>query len=270
MDIEQIGLFILLGFGVGTIGTLIGAGGGFILLPVLLLIFPDMPPTEIASISLGVVFLNATSGSLAYARLKRIDYRSGALLALATLPGAILGAHATQYIPRKTFDMMLGGVLLIIAIFLLANPNYQASHPEVPKHRIHRKLTDGLGITHEYSFNLLTGMGVSFVVGFLSSMLGIGGGIIHVPVLVTLLHFPVPIATATSHFILAIMAFTGAMTHVAQGDLANGWHTMLAIGVGIVLGAQVGAYFSHQVKPLWIVRTLAIALLLVGLRLVLL
>jgi uncharacterized membrane protein YfcA len=201
--------------------------------------------------------------------MRRIDYRSGALLALATLPGAILGAHATQYIPRSTFDMLLGGVLLIIAVFLLANPHYQATHPEVPKYRMHRKLTDGLGITHEYSFNILTGMGVSFVVGFLSSMLGIGGGIIHVPVLVTLLHFPVPIATATSHFILAIMAFTGAMTHVAQGDLANGWRTALAIGAGIVVGAQVGAYFSHHIKPLWIVRTLAIALLLVGLRLVL-
>ena len=127
MDISHIGLYILLGFGVGALGTLIGAGGGFILLPVLLLLFPDMPPEALTSISLAVVFINAASGSFAYSRLKRIDYRSGLRLALATLPGAIIGAYVTQYIPRKAFDIVLGFVLLAVAAFLLLKPGYQAA-----------------------------------------------------------------------------------------------------------------------------------------------
>ena len=85
-------LLCLLGFAVGVFGTLVGAGGGFILTPVLLLIYPQSTPALITAISLIVVFFNAGSGSLAYARQKRIDYRSGVVFALCTLPGSVLGA----------------------------------------------------------------------------------------------------------------------------------------------------------------------------------
>jgi uncharacterized membrane protein YfcA len=66
-------LLALLGLIVGTFGTLVGAGGGFILTPVLLVVYPELTPAQITSISLLVVFFNALSGSVAYARLKRID-----------------------------------------------------------------------------------------------------------------------------------------------------------------------------------------------------
>ena len=268
MDLTHIALYVLLGFGVGALGTLIGAGGGFILLPVLLLLFPELKPEVLTSISLAVVFVNATSGSFAYSRLKRIDYRSGIVFALATIPGAIIGAYTTQYIPRKTFDVVLGIVLLVVAAFLLLKPGYQATVLVTDRHRAPRTVTDREGTTYTYSFNMATGVAVSFVVGFLSSLLGIGGGIIHVPFLATVLHFPVPIATATSHFILAIMALAGTAAHIAQGNLTTGWPYVLTIGAGTVVGAQVGAWASHRIKPAWIIRTLAVALFIVGLRLV--
>ena len=85
-----IGLTIL-GLAIGAYGTLIGAGGGFILMPLLLLVYPKDPPQTLAAISLIVVFFNAASGSLAYARMKRIDYRSGLLFSSVGIPGAILG-----------------------------------------------------------------------------------------------------------------------------------------------------------------------------------
>ena len=268
MEISHIALYILLGFGVGALGTLIGAGGGFILLPVLLLLFPDLDPEVLTSISLAVVFINATSGSLAYSRLKRIDYRSGIILAVATLPGAIIGAYTTQYIPRKAFDIVLGVLLLGVSTFLLLKPQWQATALITKRHRAHRTVTDREGTTYSYSFNMVTGVLVSIVVGFLSSLLGIGGGIIHVPLLTTVLHFPVPIATATSHFILAIMSLAGTAAHIAQGNLTAGWPYVLTIGAGTVVGAQVGAWASHRTKPEWIIRILAVALFLVGLRLV--
>ncbi|MBD0278392.1 MAG: TSUP family transporter, partial [Flavisolibacter sp.] len=73
MNWTQILMLTGIGFLVGCIGTLIGAGGGFILVPVLLLLFPGLRAEAITSISLGVVFLNAFSGTVAYARMKRID-----------------------------------------------------------------------------------------------------------------------------------------------------------------------------------------------------
>src|SRR4030042_4445792 len=109
---------IPLGFFIGTYGTLIGAGGGFILMPILLLLFPGENPELLTSISLAVVFFNALSGSVAYAKMRRIDYRSGFLFSLATIPGAILGALTTPYIPRRSFNMIFGLFLILAACFL--------------------------------------------------------------------------------------------------------------------------------------------------------
>jgi uncharacterized membrane protein YfcA len=84
-------LLIPLGFLLGAFGTLIGAGGGFVLVPVLLFLYPDEDPATITSISLAVVFFNALSGSLAYARQKRIDYRTGLAFAAAASRGRSRG-----------------------------------------------------------------------------------------------------------------------------------------------------------------------------------
>ena len=129
-----------------------------------------------------------------------------------------------------------------------------------------RCLVEADGASHVWTFYPAIGIGLSFFVGYFSSFLGIGGGIIHVPALVWFLHFPVHIATATSHFILAIMALAGTLVHVWTGALAQAWPETLALAVGVLLGAQLGAYFSKRVKSAWIIRSLAFALGLVGIR----
>lgn len=270
MELPQIILLFFVGLGVGFVGTLIGAGGGFILVPVLLLLFPHLPPETITSISLATVFLNAGSGSIAYAKMKRIDYKIAMIFSVATLPGAILGAFMIEYIPKRTFDLLLGSLLMLIAIFLLVRPKHKSTtlRKTGAKGLVHRSLTDNKGHHYEYSVNIWMGITLSFIVGYLSSLLGIGGGIIHVPILTSLLNFPIHIATATSHLILTAMALAGTIVHISQGNLNGQWFTILYIGVGIIIGAQGGAYFSHYARPHWILRALAIALLLVGIRVV--
>lgn len=259
---------LILGFLIGGFGTLIGAGGGFILVPILALLYPNMQPNLITSISLAIVFLNATSGSVAYSRMKRVDYKSAIAFGLATLPGSIIGAILTGYIPRHIFDLILGCVLIIIAIFLFINPTAGAyAGSNKGKITTHRDFTDKFGNHYTYSFNIRTGIILSFFVGFLSSFLGIGGGIIHVPALISLLDFPAHVATATSHFVLAIMALSGTIVHLINGTLQHGIKTALYLGIGVITGAQLGAYFSNKVKPKGIVKALAVALLIVGVRL---
>ena len=107
-----------LGLLIGAFGTLIGAGGGFILVPILLLIYPNENTELITSVSLAVVFFNALSGSWAYSRMKRIDYKSGIIFSIATIPGAILGAVSTAYVPRQIFDIFFGVIMVIAGIFL--------------------------------------------------------------------------------------------------------------------------------------------------------
>lgn len=256
-----------LGFVLGSAGTLIGAGGGFILAPILLLMYPHESPETITCISLAVVFLNASSGSWAYGRMARIDYRSGLLFALATLPGAVLGALTTEYVPRRAFNGIFGVLMLAGAAYLLL-PRGQSTTPAPGKRNTYtRRVVEKDGTMHLFSYDLRLGMVLSLFVGYISSLLGIGGGIVHVPALVRLLNFPVHIATATSHFILAIMALTGTIVHIATGSFAHGGvRRTICLGVGVLIGAQVGAALSSRVHGRWIIRGLAIALGLVGLR----
>lgn len=258
------------GFIIGAYGTLIGAGGGFVLVPFLLLLYPTESPEIITSISLAVVFFNALSGSVAYARSGRIDYQSGALFAVATIPGAILGALTTTYIPRRVFDVMLGLLMIVGAVFLLWRPHKeQSARGRETQRSLVRNLVEVNGTAHTFSYTPSIGVGLSLVVGYLSSLLGIGGGIIHVPALVHLLNFPVHIATATSHFVLAIMALTGTLVHIITGTFHHGIRRTIALSLGVLPGAQLGAWLSHRVHGEWIIRGLAIALGLVGIRLLL-
>src|SRR5262245_41136174 len=102
---------------------MIGAGGGFVLVPLLLLLYPSADPDFVTSISLAVVFFNAASGTAAYVRQKRVDYLAANLFALATIPGAIAGALVIGYIPREAFDVIFALLLLAIAAFLLLRPS---------------------------------------------------------------------------------------------------------------------------------------------------
>lgn len=258
---------IPLGFFVGTFGTLIGAGGGFILVPILLLIYPEKSPETITSISLAVVFFNALSGTLAYKRMKRIDYRSGLMFAIASVPGAILGTIVVKSLSRHFFDTLFGVLLLILATYLiLKSKNVEEVQDTHPKGHLVRRLTDSDGIEYVFSYNLGLGLAFSAVIGFMSTLLGIGGGIIHVPVLVRALNFPVHLATATSHFVLAINAFAGSLSHYLAGDLNSGMFQALGISAGAVFGAQAGAKLSKKLKGPFILRALAIALAMVGVR----
>jgi uncharacterized membrane protein YfcA len=272
MDITLPGaaLLVLLGLAIGAFGTLIGAGGGFILTPILLLLYPQAPPEVITSISLAVVLCNALSGSIAYARMRRIDYRSGVVFALATIPGAILGAMVIRFIPRGPFDILFGVLLVVFAVYIVVRQVGKGQAPaQLRRGWTRRSIKDVYGYEYEYSFNLNLGLAISFGVGFVSSLLGIGGGFIHVAMLVQVLSFPAHIATATSLFILVTTALTGTAVHVVAGDFSDGVLTALCLAVGVIAGAYVGAHIAPKVRGLVIVRMMAVAVGLVGVRLVL-
>jgi uncharacterized membrane protein YfcA len=261
--------FVALGIGIGTLGTLIGAGGGFILLPILALLWPLEPTGTLTATSLAVVAANATSGAIAYGRQRRIDLRSGVAFAIATLPGGIAGALLARAIPRRPFDLAFALVLLALAFVVVRTRPDQG--PPAPEGRawglVARELVDRGGTVHRYQVKLPLGVAISFVIGFASSLLGVGGGFIHVPALIALLGFPVHVATATSHFVLAFTATAGTVTHIAAGDLEGVWPRALYIAIGAVAGAQVGARLSTRVRGTVIVRLLATALVIVALRL---
>jgi uncharacterized membrane protein YfcA len=259
----------LLGFAVGVFGTLVGAGGGFILTPVLLLVYPHSTPALLTAISLVAVFFNAGSGTIAYARQRRIDYRSGVVFAVATLPGSVLGVIVANRVSRPGFDVVMGVVLIVIAVWLRRGLDEPGEGDDGRGQA--RAITDRAGTAHRFRADVRLGALLSVAVGFLSSFLGIGGGVVHVPLLVAVLGFPTHIATATSHFVLTFMALVATITHVLAGTFHGGLglRRAAALSVGVVGGAQLGAHLSQRLSGRLIHRLLAAGLLVLGVRLVL-
>lgn len=260
--------YIALGVVVGGFGTMVGAGGGFILTPALLLLFPDMPPETVTAISMTTVFFNSASGSAAYARMKRVDYKTGLIYAACTLPGTVAGTFLTDAVPRKVFDMIFGVCMVLFAALILAKRRVgdrSAPHDAPGRFRARRIFSDRDGHEAAFSFNFLTGMVISLFVGFLSGFLGIGGGIVHVPALI-FLGFPAHFATATSHFVLACSSFTSFLVHLATGALSKDYVLAFSIAGGAIAGAQAGALISKRAKGSVIMIFLAAALVLAGVR----
>jgi len=267
-------LLVLIGFAVGTLGTMIGAGGGFILVPLLIIAHPEFSPESITAISIAVVACNAISGSAAYVRTQRIDYRAGILFALFTIPGSILGVLTTQVIPREAFDIIFGILLFSMAIFLFfkGGKKNPINFPIITqKGWIRQQLTDKWGEKYEYAYDARKGSVLSIIVGYLSPLLGIGGGIIHVPAMTEWLRFPVHIATATSHFILAIMATVSVVVHFYNRSYADPAILKMVFGlaIGVIVGAQLGAFLSRKIQGRMIIKCLAISLGIVGIRILL-
>lgn len=262
-------LLAIFGVAVGTYGTLVGVGGGFLVVPILLLVYNLSPPAAAAT-SLVVVLLNATSGSVTYVRRGRVDVRTGLLLAVATVPGAFfIGPALAERMPERAFKIGFGIFLLAMATLLFMRPERKAPAEHHAQRRglfmLRRTFRDGAGNTLDYEFDVVLAVVLSFGIGILSSMLGIGGGIVHVPALIHLMSFPVHVATATSQFVLAFTAAAGVAKYASDGYVA--WPLALVIGAGVILGAQLGARLSQRIKGAALVRILVIAIVVLAVRL---
>jgi uncharacterized membrane protein YfcA len=245
----------ILGIIIGFLGTLIGAGGGFILMPVLLFLYPKESPDTLTAISLSATFVNSLSGTIAYIRMKRVNFKYGIIFAASSIPGAAAGAYLTQFVNRSIFSLIFAMMLVSVAVFIFFTTMNNRDLPEIHEIKIDKT-------------KLVSGMAISIFIGMISSFLGIGGGIIHVPMLSNIITFPVHAATATSHFILSITSLTGLIVHIVSGKFKHGLGRAIFISAGAMIGAQLGAMLSSKVKGKFIIRILSIALFIVGARLV--
>jgi uncharacterized membrane protein YfcA len=259
---------VLLGAGVGTYGALIGAGGGFILVPVLILLYPELEPEEITAISLGVVWVNASSANVAYFHQRRIDLVAGALFSVATVPGAVLGAVAVQRLGGPEFEIAFALLLLAVAAMLLAPRPSRILTTPPPARYLRRRLTDANGFTYAYAFDPHLGVALGLLIGIIASLFGVGGGIFYVPAMVLFMRFPAYIAVATSTFVLMFTAATGASVHLIQGSYSGVEAETLTLAAGTVIGAQIGALLSMRLmsRQGLILKLLSGALILVALR----
>ncbi|MBF0516342.1 MAG: sulfite exporter TauE/SafE family protein [Nitrospirae bacterium] len=255
---------VLTGVFVGLAGTLVGAGGGFILVPILLLMYGFTPQHAIGT-STAVVFLNALSGTFSYMSQQRIDYELGVKFAVVAVPGVVIGAIVSQAFNMTVFSIIFAILLMAVTYTLIFVDEFSLICSKSQSEPDTRIVYDSTGETHTYSPDMAVGFGGSFLVGILSGLLGVGGGLMHVP-LMTFIGIPIHIAAATSHFIIVVTSFFGVMIFAGMKTIDLDYTVFL--GIGTILGAYYGAKLAMAVHPEVIKRVIAVLLLIVSVKLI--
>ncbi|HYJ29241.1 MAG TPA: sulfite exporter TauE/SafE family protein [Allosphingosinicella sp.] len=270
-------LVIALGGVVGLLTGMIGVGGGFLTTPIL--IFFGIPPAVAVASSTTQITGTSISGVLAHTRRKGVDYRMGAV----TIAGGIAGSLAGGLLFRLLQNMgQIDTVIAFLYVVLLTSigvlmAKEAATELEIIKrkdgprpHRRHNPLIAMLPMRWRFYrsglyISPLAPLGLGFLTGMLTVLLGVGGGFIMVPAMIYLLGMSAQVVVGTS--LLQILAVTAATTMI-HATTTRSVDIVLAglLLLGSVIGAQYGARFAQKMKPELLRMFLAIIVLGVALR----
>ena len=242
--IDQLWL-IALGFAAGILGSMIGLGGGIIVVPVLT--FLGFPPTVAASNSLFAALSNATASTISYSKQKRIEYVLGLKLGLLSIPGTVLGAIISSDTAPDVFKILFGFVLIASAAYIFLRKKIETKEKNISKQMI------------------IFAIGASFFAGIISSFFGIGGGIVFVPLMVVGMGMAMKKAAPTSQMILLFASLSGVIVHSLLGHPDFLQAGLLAIGS--FMGGLVGARLSIDIKERYLQILVSVVILIAAAKL---
>ncbi|MCX8181854.1 MAG: sulfite exporter TauE/SafE family protein [Candidatus Methanomethyliaceae archaeon] len=234
-------LILLFGIFAGALGATLGLGGGILMLLFFTLAL-NIPIHRAVALSLLAVIASSSMAGSVYVRDKMTNIRLAMVLETCTVPGAVLGAFLALTMPGRYIEAILAAVLIYAAIISFR----QAKSEKIIL------CEDRLGIGGEYydeakkttvrysADRLKTGLFASFLAGIVSGVVGIGGGIIKVPIMNFIMKIPIKASAATSNFMVGVTAAASAVVYFSKGVLD------LQMSVPNVLGIMVGAYIGTR------------------------
>jgi len=250
---------------VGMIAAMTGVGGGFLIVPVLNLVF-GLPVHQAVGTSLVTIIFTALFSTFAYARQKRVDYKLGLIFTIGTVPGAVLGAYTTIFLTERLLSAVFGVSLMLVASRMMGIWKISSTRSATASTGWRRRLIDSKGVVFEYSANMKPGIALSFLGGFTSGLLGVGGGVVMVPVLSLAVGFPMHLAVAASMFIMIFTSISGAFTHLTFGNVQPEYAAYLVLGT--IAGTQLGAAIANRLREKILARLFGFIMILIGLRMV--
>ena len=218
------------------VAALFGQGGGVLYTPIQVAAGTGFH--EAAATSLFLVMVVSFSSTLVFRQAHDTNWKLALGLEAPTVIGSFAGGMVSHWLSDQALFFLLSGLLAIGAAFLILPP----------KHRPHRhsrqtarfwQLEVG-GESHQLDLALM--LPTMFVVGLLTSMAGIGGGILKVPIMVLLFRIPIHIAVGSSAFMVGLTAAAGLIGHAAVGDW--NWQASLLLALPVLIGSQVGSRLS--------------------------
>jgi uncharacterized protein len=241
-------------FAASVFGSMVGLGGGFILVPILR-IFLGFSPAYAAGTSLVLIVANSASGALTYLLQRRVHLKIGWLIAAGGLPGGVLGAIASFHITARLFDTILALLLVAVAVDMAWNAERRIAG------RVERERIASIkGMSYRAA------LGLGFVVGLFSSLFGLGGGIVLVPTFLYFSELPAHAISATSHFAILLTSPVGLVVHIVQHDIVG--RDVLPLVAGGLLGGPIGARLSLRLRSPQLLIVVAVALVTAAVTLV--
>jgi len=228
------------GVAAGTFGAILGVGGGILIVPLLVIGF-HLSLTAAIGTSLVCVVVTSLTAAALNVRAGRADIRLGIVLELATVVGATLGGLSASLIPDRILAAAFAGLMVYTALSMVLGSSDDES-PLVGEAPVDPAAPDGLSAPRYRSHHLPLTLVGSLGAGVSSSLLGIGGGVVKVPLLRLLMGAPLHVATATSNYMVGVTASAGAYAYLLRGDVdaAVAGPMVLGVAVGAALGARIG------------------------------
>ncbi|VAX42488.1 hypothetical protein MNBD_PLANCTO03-1454 [hydrothermal vent metagenome] len=233
-------ILVIIFFFVAVVFSMLGQGGGALYTPIQVLMGGDFH--EAATTSLFLIMVVSASSTLVFRKNKRVDVPLVLVLEAITATGAFAGGLGSVRFSGATLSIGFAAFIVFAALFMIL-PVKTDKHSSIDKQGPYR-WKRVLGDDH-YSINLLIALPASFAAGMASGLLGVGGGLVKVPLMVLLLGIPMDIAIGSSALMIGITAATGFAGHAINGHW--NWKLSLALAVVVFLGAQIGARFSLKI-----------------------
>jgi uncharacterized membrane protein YfcA len=248
-------LMVAGGTAAGVFGSLLGLGGGILIVPLLTLGF-GRPLREAVAVSLVCVIATSSAAAGAYLRNKLANLRLGMVLALFTATGALIGGTITFLLPEPLLTGMFAILLTYVAITMARGPGAAETGADASPRAdtVARLSTEGYAV-----HGLVPGSAASVGAGVVSALLGVGGGAINVPTMHLLMGVPLRVATATSNLMIGVTAVASAVIYLLRGAIDP--YIAGPTVVGVFVGAAVGSRVAPRID-VRILRWLFVAVLL--------
>lgn len=252
----------LLGFLAAIVAVMTGVGGGVFFVPLLTLAY-GLVPAHAVGTSLLVIVFSGLSASLGYAKQKKIFFRTGLLLAVATVPGTVVGAFLTSILSSDVLGLIFGVFLSIVAIRIISvSKVFRKRKAE----QVNLKVVESEHELFENKTRFAMGFGLSFFAGLVSSLLGIGGGVLLVPIMALVMLMPIHVVVATSMFTMIFTSLSGVAQHYTLGNIDFSYALLLAVGA--IVGAQVGAWLCKRISGESLRIIFAVVLIIVSVQMI--
>jgi len=262
--VNEPALFLaLVGAGTGLVGAMLGLGGGVFLVPLLTLAL-GVPIRLAVAASLISVIATASASSTVNLEKGLVNMRLGMALEVATTIGGLAGSIMAALLTQRQLFLIFGATLAVMGavMALRSRTRNVIADLEVEPGRLGGRIQEA-DRTYVYRVRRLPlGLVFSLVAGAISGLLGLGGGIIKVPVLNAFCGIPIRVAAATSAFMIGVTAAASAFIYFGRGDVAL--PMTAAIAVGALPGSLLGAHLSHRVEARSLKILMAFVLLMVG------